>query len=221
MQLNAKKAESIVVVLLSALGLVIASDQAVFSADPGYPPNITEALGIQHEVNEIAILSSKEVLNKDELKRTRKVLLLNTLNFMTIGAIVVAGTGISINPRRPPTDGNILGSIANGTSILISLAALNTQLSGQSTQHVAIEPNLLSEVIFYDEKTTSSRLTHFLRGYISVRHGNSSESPAEVLLGKWKREKLLSKDPRECSTSNHARPTNNMPSLTCIIRHLT
>jgi hypothetical protein len=59
-----------------------------------------------------------------EAKRNNAVSTTNTLNFLVRGAVGIPATAISIPATMLPTDGNILGTIANGTSTGLSLVAL-------------------------------------------------------------------------------------------------
>ncbi|MBX9722922.1 MAG: hypothetical protein K2X81_16085 [Candidatus Obscuribacterales bacterium] len=67
-----------------------------------------------------------------ENARNRLVNTTNTVNFLSRGAIGLPATAYSINPKHLPTNGNILGTTANGTSTLLSLVSIVELRGGKS-----------------------------------------------------------------------------------------
>jgi hypothetical protein len=82
-----------------------------------------------------------------ESKRNTTILTTNSVNFLSRGAISAPAFGYSINPKHLPTDGNILGSVANGTSTLLSVVALAEGRGGKSK---AKESASMLAPIFFD-----------------------------------------------------------------------
>ncbi len=86
--------------------------------------------------------------NSLENTRNRLVNTTNTLNFLERGAIGLPATAYSINPKHLPTNGNILGTTANGTSTLLSLLSLAELRGGKSKNS---ETASLLAPLFFDE----------------------------------------------------------------------
>lgn len=85
---------------------------------------------------------------KLEAQRNTRILTTNSANFLSRGAISAPAFGYSINPKHLPTKGNILGSVANGTSTLLSVVALAEGRSGRDKK--SLGPSILSPLFFPD-----------------------------------------------------------------------
>ena len=137
------------------------------------------------------IAQASQLKQSLENKRTHKVQLMQAATFLTVGSIGATGNAISIPPKEPPTKGNILGAIANGTSVLLGSASIATQLSGQSVTVSGLKPNMLACLLAPDA-LDANEIPKLLRGYLNVVHPNASSSPAATLIEKWRRQRLLS-----------------------------
>jgi hypothetical protein len=133
---------------------------------------------------------------KLESSQNKRVQATNILNFATRGTIGTVATAISINPMMLPTDGNILGTIANGSSTGLSLVALAELKSGHSRN--VSQVSLLAPIFFdnasHDRITPkvwlylnsypiggSARLTHrqqLIRSWTDSKLAPNSETPA-------------------------------------------
>ncbi|MBX9722405.1 MAG: hypothetical protein K2X81_13480 [Candidatus Obscuribacterales bacterium] len=83
-----------------------------------------------------------------EQRRNTRILTTNSANFLSRGAISAPAFGYSINPHHLPIRGNILGSVANGTSTLLSVASLAEGYSGKDKTRSG--SSILSALFFDD-----------------------------------------------------------------------
>lgn len=120
-----------------------------------------------------------------EQQRNTRILTTNSTNFLSRGAISAPAFGYSINPQHLPTKGNILGSIANGTSTLLSVVALAEGRSGRNKSRNGA--SILAPLFFDD--VPRDKITPYVWVYLNSapldQAGTSAGTHRQRLVSKW------------------------------------
>lgn len=129
-----------------------------------------------------------------EQQRNTRILTTNSVNFLSRGAISAPAFGYSINPQHLPTKGNILGSVANGTSTLLSIVALAEGRGGKSK--VRGGPSILAPLFFDD--VPKEKITPYVWVYLNSAPVDQTETAGthrQRLVSNWVKAGLVT-DPK-------------------------
>jgi hypothetical protein len=133
-----------------------------------------------------------------EAQRNVRVLTTNSANFLSSGAIFAPALGYSINPNHLPTNGNIIASIGNGTSTLLSVLSLCEQRSGRNKDSSGA--SILAPLFFDD--VPRDKLTPYVWDFLNSVPLDLPQTSAEThikrLVSKWTKAGLAP-DPKTSS----------------------
>jgi len=119
-----------------------------------------------------------------EASRSVRVITTNSLNFLSRGAVNAPAVAYSIPASNLPTIGNILGSVANGTSTGLSVVALAEGRSGKSKSNGGA--SLLAPIFFDD--ADHSKFAYYVWDYLNcapLDADPNSSSHRERLKEEW------------------------------------
>jgi hypothetical protein len=122
---------------------------------------------------------------KLEAQRNTRILVTNSANFLSTGAIFAPGLGYSINPQHLPTNGNIIATVGNGTSTLLSVLSLAEQRSGHSKDSSGAS---ILAPLFFDDVPRDKFTPYVWDFLVSVPIDllqNTSETHIKRLVSNW------------------------------------
>jgi hypothetical protein len=125
----------------------------------------------------------EQVITDVEARKTHRAAIIDSVNFLSTGAIALTGSAIFIPAPPPrPTVPNILFTVASGVSTSLSLINL-VQLSGGKSKAAPYSTSIARE--FYEEKSAIRTTRYGVWYYLDSTADSAAKRPKDIVLAKW------------------------------------